>query len=246
MMSMRPAHSVVLLIAAAAGSSLAQGRPCDPPAPLGPSRDLYCIELVPAPGIAGVVGRIELAPPPGPFTVSVTADGRSRAVPIVFLHGLPPAAELGRSGSAQYVAWAAPPQMSLVVPLRAAGNRPTPPLARAREVIPLADGDTVWLEAGIVRRSRGGQSYTMYAFNGQSPGPLLEVARGAAVVVAFTNHLAESTTVHWHGIRLENRFDGDAELTQPAAPPGGAFTYPVRFPDAASCWCHPHVREDVH
>ena len=352
----RPAaRSALLLFAAAAGPSLAQGRPCDPPAPLGPSRDLYCIELVPAPGIAGVVGRIELSPPPGPFTVSVTADGRSRAVPIVFLRGLPPAAELGRSGSTQYVAWAAPPQMDPVVRLGAVGNgrttlpaidldkfvilitaerdphgrepggrivlrgqspstrlfppdllefsigamgqaasthdhaagasgaaadtlgwpmvpmppglrmlpaemalrphvapylpgdtrAPTPPLARPREVIPLADGDTLRLEAGIVRRSLGGQSYTMYAFNGQSPGPLLEVARGAAVVVAFTNHLAESTTVHWHGIRLENRFDGVAELTQPAVPPGGAFTYHVRFPDAGIYWYHPHVREDV-
>jgi FtsP/CotA-like multicopper oxidase with cupredoxin domain len=122
---------------------------------------------------------------------------------------------------------------------------PAPPLARPREVIPLADGDTLRLEAGVVRRSFGVQSYTMYAFNGQSPGPLLEVARGAAVVVAFTNHLAESTTVHWHGIRLENRFDGVAELTQPAVPPGGAFTYHVRFPDAGIYWYHPHVREDV-
>src|SRR5260370_42011096 len=104
MMSMRAAHSVLRLLAAAAGSSLAQGRPCDLPAPLGPSRDLYCIELVPAPGIAGVVGRIELAPPPGPFTVRVAADGRWRGVPIGVLHGPPPAAELGRPGPAPELA----------------------------------------------------------------------------------------------------------------------------------------------
>jgi FtsP/CotA-like multicopper oxidase with cupredoxin domain len=122
---------------------------------------------------------------------------------------------------------------------------PAPPLARPREVIQLADGDTLRLEAGVVRRRLGGQTYTMYAFNGQSPGPLLEVVRGAAIVVAFTNHLSESTTVHWHGIRLENRFDGVAELTQPAVPPGGEFIYHVRFPDAGVYWYHSHVREDV-
>jgi FtsP/CotA-like multicopper oxidase with cupredoxin domain len=124
-------------------------------------------------------------------------------------------------------------------------DTPSPPLARPHEVIQRAAGDTLRLEAGVVRRSLGGQSYTMYAFNGQWPGPLLEVARGAAIVVAFTNNLSESTTVHWHGIRLENRFDGVADLTQRAVPPGETFTYHVRFPDAGVFWYHPHVREDV-
>ena len=141
----RPAaRSALLLFAAAAGPSLAQGRPCDPPAPLGPSRDLYCIERVPAPGIAGVVGSIELSPPPGPFTVSVTADGRSRAVPIVFLRGLRPA-ELGRSGSTQYVAWAAPPQMDPVVRLGAVGNgRTTLPAVDLDKFVILITDSSPW------------------------------------------------------------------------------------------------------
>ncbi len=123
----------------------------------------------------------------------------------------------------------------------------TAPAARPRELMRLADGDTLRLEAGLVRRSLngGGRSYTMYGFNGQYPGPLIEVARGSGVVVAFTNRLPESTTVHWHGIRLDNRFDGVSDLTQRAVAPGGAFTYRVRFPDAGIYWYHPHVREDV-
>ena len=121
----------------------------------------------------------------------------------------------------------------------------TPPAARPREWLRLHDGDTLRLEAGLVRRNLNGQRYTMYGFNGQYPGPLIEVARGSEIVVAFSNHLPESTTVHWHGVRLDNRFDGAADLTQAAVSPGGTFTYRVRFPDAGIYWYHPHVREDV-
>src|SRR5207237_1734001 len=87
----------------------AQERPCDPPTPLGPSHDLYCIELIAAPGIRGVSGRIELVLASNPFTVSLTADGRTRYLPIASLAGLD-------SGST-YIAWATPPQMDTVIKL---------------------------------------------------------------------------------------------------------------------------------
>ena len=48
----------------------------------------------------------------------------------------------------------------------------------------------------------------------------------------ITNRIDMPTAVHWHGIRLDNRFDGVPHLTQDAVPPGGTFTYVVRFPDA--------------
>ena len=61
----------------------------------------------------------------------------------------------------------------------------------------------------------------------------------------FSNALDQPTTVHWHGIRLDNRFDGVPELTQEPVPPGGRFIYRLRFPDAGIYWYHPHVREDT-
>jgi len=51
--------------------------------------------------------------------------------------------------------------------------------------------------------------------------------------------------VHWHGLRLENRFDGVPHETQAPIPPGGEFTYRIQFPDAGLYWYHPHIREDV-
>jgi FtsP/CotA-like multicopper oxidase with cupredoxin domain len=50
--------------------------------------------------------------------------------------------------------------------------------------------------------------------------------------------------VHWHGLRLENRYDGVPHETQAPIPVGGEFTYRIQFPDAGLYWYHPHIRED--
>jgi suppressor of ftsI len=317
----------------------AQDHPCDPQTPLGPSHDLYCIELIAAPGIHGVSGRIELVLPSSPFTVSVTPEGRTRFAPIAFLAGL--------DSSKTYIAWVMSPQMDTVIKLGPVQNgraelpaidlekftvlitaernaevkktkgrivlrgqspstrlfppdllefsvgaamprgdnhsermpmdtaawpmvpvsphitmlpsemalRPdvapflpaqdtTAPLARPSERVRLADGDTLRLAAGPVRRSLRGRTYTLYGYNGQYPGPLLEVTRGSAITVLFTNHLPQPSTIHWHGVRLDNASDG-ADNTQAPVASGETFVYHVRFPDAGIYWYHPHVREDL-
>ena len=119
------------------------------------------------------------------------------------------------------------------------------PLARPRTLVRLASGDTLRLTAGIVRRPFKGQTLTMFAFNDQYPGPLLQVAQGADITVELTNALDQPTTVHWHGIRVDNANDGVPDMTQRAVAPGKRFTYHLRFPDAGIYWYHPHVREDV-
>jgi FtsP/CotA-like multicopper oxidase with cupredoxin domain len=85
----------------------------------------------------------------------------------------------------------------------------------------------------------------MYGFNGQYPGPLIRATRGATMVVELTNALDQPTTVHWHGVRLDNHFDGVPDVTQAAVLPGGRFLYRVHFRDAGIYWYHPHVREDI-
>ena len=327
-------REAVVLLAVAAGICQGQtvgggrARPCDPPTPLGPSHDLYCVELVAAPGVNGVSGRVELASPPGPFTVAVTADGHSRFIPIFYLSGLP--------STGVYIAWVTTPQMDSLIKLGEVKNgsvtlrpidfdkfnilisaerstrvreprgriivrgqspstRPFPPdlmefslggmgagtaehvhdvemppvppgltmlpaemalrpdvapflpaadspipNAESHEVLRLRDGDFIDLDAELVRRTINGQTYTMYSYNGQYPGPLIEVARGSEIMVRFTNHLADSTSIHWHGIRLENAFDGVAGVGV-----SDAFTYKLRFPDAGIYWYHPHIREDI-
>ncbi|MEO8029423.1 MAG: multicopper oxidase family protein [Gemmatimonadota bacterium] len=117
--------------------------------------------------------------------------------------------------------------------------------SRPHQAVRLRTGDTLELIAGPVRRTIAGRQYTMLGFNGQSPGPLIEVERGAEVFVRLVNRLSMPTTVHWHGIRLDNRFDGVPDPGHPAVQPGDSFLYTIHFPDAGIFWYHPHVREDI-
>ncbi|MFN8581307.1 MAG: multicopper oxidase family protein [Gemmatimonadaceae bacterium] len=119
------------------------------------------------------------------------------------------------------------------------------PAVRPTTTLRVKTGDTVDLTAGLVRRVVRGRPFAMYAFNGQVPGPMLRVAQGATITVRFHNRIELPSTVHWHGLRQDNRFDGVPDLTQPAVVPGGDFTYQVHFPDAGIYWYHPHVREDI-
>jgi FtsP/CotA-like multicopper oxidase with cupredoxin domain len=121
----------------------------------------------------------------------------------------------------------------------------TIPAAVPMKVAQLKDGDTLDLTAGLVRRTLRGKTYTMYGFNGQYPGPLIRVKQNATITVRFTNKLDMPSSVHWHGVRLDNRSDGAVGVTQDAVPPGGHFTYTVHFVDAGLYWYHPHVREDI-
>ena len=82
----------------------------------------------------------------------------------------------------------------------------------------------------------------MLAYNGSIPGPTLKVKQDSKVVVHVTNEGDHEATVHWHGLRLENRFDGTHE-TQAPIPVGQTFKYEISF-DPGAYWYHPHIRED--
>ncbi len=109
----------------------------------------------------------------------------------------------------------------------------------------LRDGDSLELVAERVHRRIAGHDVLMYGFNGAQPGPLIVTTQGARVTVRLTNHLDQPTSIHWHGVRLDNRFDGVPGITQPAVAPGSSFAYTVHFPDAGIYWYHPHQREDI-
>ena len=109
----------------------------------------------------------------------------------------------------------------------------------------VADGDTIDLTAQRVRFTLGEREVTMYGYNGQIPGPLIRAEQDATIVVRLHNSTEFPTAVHWHGLRLDNRFDGVPGVTQAAVAPGASFIYEVNFPDPGLYWYHPHLREDV-
>ncbi len=119
------------------------------------------------------------------------------------------------------------------------------PEAMPRQVVRLGNGGTLDLEAGVVRRQIRGRTVAMLAFNNQYPGPLIAVPESATVFVNVINKTPYPTTVHWHGVRLDNRFDGVPGVTQDPILPGESFRYQIFFPDAGIYWYHPHHREDV-
>lgn len=108
----------------------------------------------------------------------------------------------------------------------------------------LSDGDVFNMDARKATKIIDGNEISMYAYNGQIPGPILKVRQGSSLTVNFTNGLDVDTTVHWHGIRVKNKFDGVPGVTQRAIRPGESFAYRLDFPDAGVYWYHPHVRED--
>jgi FtsP/CotA-like multicopper oxidase with cupredoxin domain len=133
----------------------------------------------------------------------------------------------------------------LPTPLESFPTDPTglPEAARPR-MLELADGDTLELEVGPVAKRLGDSTVRMLGYNGSVPGPTLKVAQNSEIVVHVVNQGDLDTTVHWHGLRLENRYDGVPHETQAPIPVGGSFTYRIQFPDAGLYWYHPHIRED--
>ncbi len=310
--------------------------------------DLFCFDLHATAAGRGAGGVVELGRVPGPFGVTVTAEGRHVHNLTAWLNGLPEPGELGPYEA--YVAWATTPTLDPVVRLGPVDNGPNPlgrisfnkflilitaevsadvteregrlvlrgrspsslmeahdllaqapsalrapggmahdhapgdgsawslppmypglpmlpgimalrprvsaylpeapapeslPPARPRELVRLGNGGTLDLEADFVRRDIGARSVVMLAFNGQHPGPLIQVPRNTTIFVNFTNRTPLPSAIHWHGIRLDNRFDGVPGVTQDAVEPGETFRYQIHFPDAGIYWYHPHHREDI-
>ena len=330
-----------------------------PASELRPSRNLYCMDLVPSPGLSGIQAMAELARVPSPFGVRVTADGHHEYDVSFIVSGLPSPQSLGAYTT--FVAWVTTPLLYPVIKLGEVGNGTTqlapisldkflllvsaepsgdvsertgrlvlrglspstrrqpadlfefllgasrpadttgapqnpdgmrmsvggdpaswvrPPMpqgvqmlqalmdldppsvtpylpgmnvgdvssmaaARPRELVMMSDGDTLDLEAVFVRRTIRGKQFTMYGFNGQYPGPLIWAPQNATVIVNFTNRIDWPTTVHWHGVRLQNEFDGVPGVTQDPVLPGESFQYRIHFRDAGIYWYHPHYREDI-
>src|SRR5262245_4731830 len=117
------------------------------------------------------------------------------------------------------------------------------PEATRPELVELADGDGFDLEIVPVAKRIGDTTVRMLAYNGSIPGPTLKLPQGATVKVNVTNAGDLDATVHWHGLRLENRFDGTHD-TQAPIPVRETFTYEVTVPDPGAYWYHPHIRED--
>jgi FtsP/CotA-like multicopper oxidase with cupredoxin domain len=117
------------------------------------------------------------------------------------------------------------------------------PEARSTEPVQLSDGDRFELRIAPVAKRLGDATVRMLAYNGSIPGPTLKVREGSEVTVDIENRGDVEDTVHWHGLRLDNRYDGTHQTQAPIGF-GERFSARIAFPDPGAYWYHPHMRED--
>jgi FtsP/CotA-like multicopper oxidase with cupredoxin domain len=98
------------------------------------------------------------------------------------------------------------------------------------------------LETRIAAVELGGKLVEAWTYNGSIPGPLIRTKVGDRLIVHFTNRLPDSTTVHWHGIRVPIEMDGVPGISQSEVGTDQSFTYDFVVPDAGLFWYHPHVQ----
>jgi len=95
----------------------------------------------------------------------------------------------------------------------------------------------------VVREMAPGFKANLWGYNGQSPGPTIEVVEGDRVRIYVTNKLPEHTSIHWHGQRLPNGMDGVTGLNQPGIPSGKTFVYEFEARRPGTFMYHSHGDE---
>lgn len=122
------------------------------------------------------------------------------------------------------------------------------PTIEPTKLVQLKDGDRFEMVAEMVQQEVGNRTIKRLAYNRQIPGPIIEVEKDAKITIILTNKLDVNTTLHSHGLRLEDdSFDGVPDTMggkQPEMKPGESFSYELTFPDSGVFWYHPHIRED--
>jgi FtsP/CotA-like multicopper oxidase with cupredoxin domain len=82
------------------------------------------------------------------------------------------------------------------------------------------------------------------------PGPVLVLRRGEPVAITLVNHLAEATSIHWHGMELASVYDGvhgwsgSGDRATPIIEPGGTFVVRFTPPRAGTFIYHTHLHDN--
>lgn len=124
-------------------------------------------------------------------------------------------------------------------------SAPTPdrPLPTPTPLAPAPGGSIIEkkLRAAPTTIDLGGIQLETWAYADTVPGPLLEARPGDLLRITLDNQLPADTTIHWHGVALNNAADGVPGMTQNPVPPGGSFLYEFAVPDPGTYFFHPHI-----
>lgn len=120
---------------------------------------------------------------------------------------------------------------------------------KKQETLFLKEWDNYTIEITKIKKDIWGKEVEMLAYNGSVPGPIIKAKVGTRAKVTIVNKVTDlETTLHSHGLRLSDMFDGvvkDMKWKQDPIKSGDSFTYELSFPDVWVFWYHPHLREDI-
>ena len=113
-------------------------------------------------------------------------------------------------------------------------------LTHAKQGFGEVSGARIALDIRDHHFSTQGRSGHAIAVNGSVPGPLIRLREGQRVRLDVTNHLAEDSSIHWHGLLLPFQFDGVPGVSFPGIRPGETFSYEFDVRQNGTYWWHSH------
>jgi FtsP/CotA-like multicopper oxidase with cupredoxin domain len=86
-----------------------------------------------------------------------------------------------------------------------------------------------------------GEPVKAMAVGGTIPAPTIAAKLGDVLLVTFNNKMDVETSIHWHGVLLENSQDGVPYLTTMPIKPHSSFTYSFPIKHSGTYWYHSHT-----
>ena len=115
------------------------------------------------------------------------------------------------------------------------------PYGPIRQGFDEVSGRVIDLAVGQGAIEVAGRSGHAFAVNGSVPGPLVRLKEGEAATLRVANHLAQDTSIHWHGLLLPFQFDGVPGVSFPGIKPGETFVYELpALRQSGTYWWHSH------
>lgn len=113
----------------------------------------------------------------------------------------------------------------------------TLPLAQAPQVL---RGSEIDLHIGELAVNISGRTRRGLGINQQLPGPVLRLREGDAVRLRVYNHLADMSSIHWHGLILPANMDGVPGFSFDGIASGHYYDYQFTLRQHGTYWYHSH------
>ncbi len=113
--------------------------------------------------------------------------------------------------------------------------------AKPSNTLPAGKADhTIRIEPCTLEIAPGVTIKTL-AYNGQVPGPVLQLREGVPVIIDVTNASSGPDLVHWHGLAIDSLNDGAMEEGSPMIPVNKTQRYSFTPKPSGTRWYHTHM-----